>query len=129
MLDWVASKLGFVRASAVVGEIQAARAMGYTHHPAISSRFQLSKSIAEQLDEHRALVELISENTSLFDDQPALLKNIAETDDFLMRMYRAVHGAWPNGQDQKKGQKVESETRPRPSILGICGLYEYNSRR
>jgi hypothetical protein len=129
MLDWVAEKIGFVRASAVAGEMQAARAMGFSHHPAISARFQLTQSVAEQLDEHRALVEQISSNTCLFEDQPMIVKKMAFQDDYLMRLFKAVHGVWPDDRNFAKDQQTSEAARPRPFILGICGLHEYHSRR
>lgn len=107
MIDTFAAKLGFVRKSDVIHNLQFARSVG------------------KRLDEHREVVEAIEANTPLFDKSKGWwhAAHMATQDDYLMRLYYMVHGCWPD--DSMRHQMNGEVVRPRPNVLGECGLPEY----
>lgn len=107
MLDALASRLGFVRRSDVIRNLQFARSVG------------------KRLDEHRELVEAIEAKTLLFDRSQGYwhAAHMATQDDYLMRLYHMVHGCWPD--DSVLHQRNGEVVRPRPVVLGACSLPEY----
>lgn len=108
MLDALADKLGFVRKSHVIRNLQFARSVG------------------KRLDEHREVVEAIEAKTFLFNKNEGCwwhACHMATQDDYLMRLYYMVHGCWPD--DSTVHQRNGEVVRPRPVVLGECSLPEY----
>lgn len=107
MLDSLAAKLGFIRKSDVIRNLQFARSVG------------------KRLDEHREVVEAIEAKTPLFNRDQGYWHagHMAIQDDYLMRLYYMVHGCWPD--DSVLHQRNGEVVRPRPHILGECNLPEY----
>jgi hypothetical protein len=86
---------------------------------------QFGNSVNKRLDEHRELVQSIEVSTSLFSDKPWHVAHMATQDDYLMRLFKMVHGSWPDEPNQNKRMMTGLPVRTRPSILGECGLPEY----
>jgi len=107
MIAALASKLGFVPKSEVIAKLQFARSVG------------------KRLDEHREVVNAIAASTSLFQDCPWHIDHMAVQDDYLMRLYRMVHGHWPS--DSDRCQVTGEVVRSRPAVLGKCGLPEFGN--
>lgn len=108
MIDAIAQRLGFIRVAVVKDQLQFAR------------------NISKRLDEHREVVEQIQSQTNLFTECPWHISHMATQDDYLMRIYRMVHGAWPDHSDEVHRQRWYGEwIRQRPQLLGDCGLPEY----
>lgn len=111
MIDAIAQRLGFIRVAVVRDQLQFAR------------------NISKRLDEHREVVEQIQSQTNLFTECPWHVGHMATQDDYLMRIYRMVHGAWPDHPDEVKRQYWHGESiRQRPRLLGGCGLPEYRQQ-
>ncbi|NMZ20615.1 hypothetical protein HBO08_26890 [Pseudomonas rhodesiae] len=105
MIDAIAQRLGFIRVAVVRDQLQFAR------------------NISKRLDEHREVVEQIQSQTNLFTECPWHVSHMATQDDYLMRIYRMVHGAWPDHSDEVHRQHWYGEfIRQRPQLLGGCGL-------
>lgn len=97
--------------------------LGYIRISVVKDTLNFAHSVAKRLDEHRETVEAIQEKTSLFDDFWHI-GHMATQDDYLMRLYFLVHGFYPDPHDPNwpiHGEYV----RPRPDILGRCGLPEF----
>jgi hypothetical protein len=128
MIDRVAKRLGFVRLSAVRMQLN----YGY--------------SVAKRLDEHREVVEGIVAQTTLFEQYPWHASHMATQDDYLVRLFRMVHGCWPDDEVEhgysptdlamlsgarlppsQLPRRITPEIRPRPAVLGACALPEYPS--
>ncbi|ORC60278.1 hypothetical protein BZK31_08190 [Pseudomonas floridensis] len=108
MIDAIARRLGFIRVAVMRDQLQFAR------------------NISKRLDEHREVVEQIQTQTNLFTQCPWHISHMATQDDYLMRIYRMVHGAWPCHPDEVHRQRLYGESiRQRPRLLGDCGLPEY----
>ena len=93
-------------------------------------QLHFARNVAKRLDEHRELVEAISEHTSLLDDREWHVGHLAAQDDYLMRLYYLVNREWPCG-DERRMQELRARfghVRPRPSILGVCALPELPAR-
>lgn len=105
--------------------------LGYVRRPYVKSQLDYAYSVGKRLDEHREMVEGISQQrcrccgNQLVQDEH-LIRHMATQDDYLMRLYRMVHGSWPeNSATATSLQKSGELVRPRPSVLGTCGLPEY----
>ncbi|ECS2986249.1 hypothetical protein F9V60_22490 [Salmonella enterica subsp. enterica serovar Virchow] len=95
----------------------------------IIEKLNFARSVGKRLDEHREVVEAIERETNFFHEPTTKwhLAHMATQDDYLMRLYFIVHKCWP---DEALGAKKKMQTngeyvRPRPLILGPCGLPEY----
>ncbi|MCK9709873.1 hypothetical protein [Pseudomonas syringae] len=86
---------------------------------------QFGNTINKRLDEHRELVQSIEGSTSLFSEKPWHITHMAIQDDYLMRVFHMVYGCWPDEQNLRKRTITGQPVRSRPSILGKCGLPEY----
>lgn len=82
-------------------------------------------SVGKRLDEHREEVESIANSTDYFQQSDWKIGHFAIQDDYLIRLYHLVHGCWPD--DTTRTQSTGEHVRPRPKILGACGLPEYKS--
>lgn len=89
-----------------------------------ASKLDFARSIGKRLDEHRELVESISQHTDLLQDRPWHIGHLATQDDYLMRLYFLRHRSWPSANGGRNGDTGE-HVRPRPPILGACRLSEY----
>lgn len=98
MINWLALKLGYVSKRE------------------LNKQLDFSRSVGKRLDEHRELVEAIENQTHLLIDCEWHINHLSVQDDYLIRLYRLRHGKWP-----------VSDIRPRPQILGRCGLPEYQA--
>lgn len=110
MLDKIACRLGFVRQSAIRNQLQFARSVG------------------KRLDEHREVVEAMEES-GFFDGKWWHVGHMAIQDDYLMRLYYTVYGVWPDDSPDGGFQSSGEYVRPRPEILGPCGLPEWAESR
>lgn len=108
MLDVILGKLGYVRASQVIENLNFARSVG------------------KRLDEHREMVDAIERYTELFDRGWWHVDHAARQDDYLMRLYHMVHGCWPD--ESRESQPTGEFVRQRPNILGNCELPEYEHK-
>lgn len=108
MIEALAAKLGFVRKTDVI------------------SKLQFARSVGKRLDEHREVVEAIEASTQLFNDAPWHASHMAIQDDYLMRLYKMVHGGWPD--DSTRHQRNGEVVRARPVVLGECSLPEYEKQ-
>lgn len=105
--------------------------LGYVRSAYVKSQLDYAYSVGKRLDEHREMVEEVSQqrcrccgNDLILDEH--LIRHMATQDDYLMRLYQMVHGEWPmdnfeHGPIQKSGEFVRS----RPPQLGACGLPRY----
>lgn len=105
MLDQIATRLGFVRESAIREQLQFARSVG------------------KRLDEHREVVEAMEEN-GFFEGKRWHVSHMAIQDDYLMRLYHMVYGSWPEDSTESGFQSSGEYVRPRPKVLGPCSLPE-----
>ncbi|EMC9392304.1 hypothetical protein VO419_004146 [Vibrio parahaemolyticus] len=102
-------------------------AHGYVKKASIDQQLNFARNIAKRLDEHREVVEAIEKRTDLLDTAFWHISHLATQDDYLMRLFKLVHGHYPDtskeGQDHAtfEGKYV----RPRPVILGECQLPDY----
>lgn len=105
MLNFLAARLGFVRKSVVHEQLQFARSVG------------------KRLDEHREVVEAMTES-GFFVTKWWHAGHMAIQDDYLMRLYHMVYGSWPDDSAGCRQQLTGEVVRPRPTILGPCRLPE-----
>lgn len=99
--------------------------IGYVRKDRIKSQLNFEFSVGKRLDEHRELVETISQRFDLSQCWWCI-GHMATQDDYLMRLYHMVHDEWPeNKADETTIQKSGELVRPRPSVLGPCDLLEY----
>lgn len=102
-------------------------AHGYVKKATIDEQLNFARSVAKRLDEHREVVEAIEKRTELLDTAFWHIGHLATQDDYLMRLFKLVHGHYPD--TSKEGQNnaaFEGKfVRPRPVILGECQLPEY----
>lgn len=99
--------------------------LGYVRSDSIRAELNYAHSIGKRLDEHREKVQDIEHKTELFESGIWHVTHMAIQDDFLMRLYRMVHGCWPS--DEHGPQPTGEFVRPRPKILGPCHLPEYKA--
>jgi hypothetical protein len=100
-----------------------ARMFGFIRKSDVLEKLQFARSVGKRLDEHRELVEVIASKTNLFVESPWHIGHMAIQDDYLMRLYHMVYNAWPDNSNER--QPTGEVVRPRPSILGECGLPEF----
>ena len=103
------------------------RKFGYVRADCMKARLNFAHSVGKRLDEHREMVEAIEHKTSLFDDFWHI-GHMATQDDYLMKLYYLVHDCWPHEARSalRENQPPGEHVRPRPAILGSCGLPEYS---
>ncbi len=98
----------------------------------IIDKLHFARSVGKRLDEHREVVEAIERETTFFHEPHTKwhLGHMATQDDYLMRLYYIAHGCWPDDvlAAQRRPQPTGEYVRPRPAILGPCGLPEYPIR-
>ncbi|MCR9929843.1 hypothetical protein [Vibrio parahaemolyticus] len=99
---------------------------GYIKTSTLNAQLNFARSVAKRLDEHREVVEAIENNTSFFQTHPWHANHLAIQDDYLMRLFKLVHGHFPDTseQGQDKAAFEEKFVRARPSVLGECQLPE-----
>ncbi len=102
------------------------RKFGYTRTSTITEQLDFGPSIRKRLDEHREDVEALARRTDYLQQYPEVIHHAAIQDDFLLRVYHLVHGAWPG--EEGHPNTVHS-VRPRPEILPPCALPEYPANR
>lgn len=120
----------------------AAKRFGFVRMIEVRENLDYCFSVAKRLDEHREVVEAISARTTLFEECPWHATHLASQDDYLMRLFRMVHGCWPEEAEHgyapsdvvrlkeslppsKLPKPIFPTVRPRPAELGRCGLPEY----
>ena len=108
IIDALLAKFGLVRVSHVKHQLD----FGY--------------SVAKRLDEHREVVEAIAKETDLFNKGYWHAMHLAAQDDYLMRVFRLVHGVWPNSTSTQSTSELF--VRPRPAVLDLCKLPEIISQ-
>lgn len=109
ILNYAASRLGFVRKADV------------------DAKLQFARSVGKRLDEHREVVESMVQ-TGFFVGRQWHVGHMAVQDDYFMRLYHMVHGVWPDDR-QENGRQANGEyVRHRPNILGRCGLAEFSAQ-
>lgn len=91
----------------------------------LNMQLNFARSVGKRLDEHREVVEAISQKTDLFDVCWWHASHLATTDDYLMRLYYIVHNTWPIDTTENIRQPTGEYVRNRPAILGPCRLPEY----
>ncbi|MDA0385578.1 hypothetical protein [Vibrio owensii] len=101
-------------------------AHGYVKKATIDQQLNFARSVAKRLDEHREVVEAIEKRTDLLDTAFWHISHLATQDDYLMRLFKLVHGHYPDTSKQGQDKAVFEETfvRVRPSVLGECQLPE-----
>ncbi|WP_321874627.1 hypothetical protein [Burkholderia ubonensis] len=100
---------------------------GFVRRKRLAAQLNFARSVAKRLDEHREVVEAMTESTDFLDRNPWHAGHLATQDDYLMRLYFIVHGDWPDERNWKRGEFPENGreyVRARPSILGDCRLPE-----
>lgn len=100
--------------------------LGYVRSSSVKEKLNFAYSVGKRLDEHRESVETIERETNLFQLAYWHPCHMATQDDYLMRLYHLVHECWPD--NERELQPTGEVVRPRPQILGPCGLPEYQER-
>lgn len=99
---------------------------GFVRASTVEENLQFARSVGKRLDEHREVVERLADSTTFFQDNWWHVGHMATQDDYLMRLYYMVHGCWPvDSVDVCYRQKTGEYVRPRPAVLGSCGLLEF----
>lgn len=95
---------------------------GYVKKEDFVNELNFARTIGKRLDEHREVVEAIEQKTDLLIIDDYHISHLATQDDYLMRLFKLVHGVWPNVNEAlTKDQRV----RERPIFLGKCRLPEF----
>lgn len=102
-------------------------ALGYIKTATLNDQLQYARSVAKRLDEHREVVEAIENNTDFFEHHPWHANHLAIQDDYLMRLFKLVHGHFPDAPEQEAMAFEREYVRARPAILGQCQLPEVRS--
>nr|WP_012219801.1 hypothetical protein [Vibrio sp. 23023]ABX76988.1 Conserved hypothetical protein [Vibrio sp. 23023] len=104
---------------------------GFVMKSTIDDQLNFARSVAKRLDEHREVVESIENNTSFFQTHPWHANHLATQDDYLMRLFKLVHGHFPDTSSQGQNKAVFDGkfVRARPPVLGECQLPEIRDKR